>query len=169
MSSNPSSPVRLSRSNLSPLAGPSSPSSFASSTSLTTEPQPPLQPNSPITTTTENISAEKTGAELRLTPIPASEICLNPTLTRHADLWFEDGSVVCRAENTLFRVHMSQLARHSVCFKDMFSMPQPQLRLGCDDTSLEKTPLILHDTAEDVGNLFTALYDGPYVMSAYCS
>jgi hypothetical protein len=96
-------------------------------------------------------------------------------LERHSDLWFDDGSVICQAENTLFKVHMSQLARHSVCFRDMFSLPQPVSR-RCSSTDLASTcitgnsqqsyriPVIqLHDSAEDVGNLLTALYDGPCV------
>jgi hypothetical protein len=96
-------------------------------------------------------------------------------LERHSDLWFDDGSVICQAEDTLFKVHMSQLARHSVCFRDMFSLPQPVSR-PCSSTDLASTctvgnphqsrriPVIqLHDTAEDVGNLLTALYDGPCV------
>jgi hypothetical protein len=95
-------------------------------------------------------------------------------LERHSDLWFDDGSVICQAENTLFKVHMSQLARHSVCFRDMFSLPQP-VPTCCSSSDLSyactggpqpshKTPVIqLHDTAEDVGNLLTALYDGPCV------
>lgn len=91
-------------------------------------------------------------------------------LVRHSDLWFEDGSVVCRAENTLFKVHMSQLARHSVLFRDMFSLPQPDSRSHSDLTIRNemRTPVVyLHDTAEDVGNLLTALYDGPYVCVSY--
>ncbi|KAG5653415.1 hypothetical protein H0H81_000702 [Sphagnurus paluster] len=90
----------------------------------------------------------------------------------HADLWFKDGSVICRAEKTLFKVHMSVLARHSVFFKDMFSIPQPKSESSawCDNTSKDMfrgvhtdgVPVIeLYDTAEDVGNLLTALYDGP--------
>ncbi|KAF9077919.1 hypothetical protein BDP27DRAFT_1207497 [Rhodocollybia butyracea] len=91
-------------------------------------------------------------------------------LHRHPDLWFDDGSVVCRAENTLFRVHISQLSRHSLCFRDMFSIGNHydsvlgssiHSKDGVND--FESCPLIeLHDTAEDVGNLFAALYDGPH-------
>lgn len=92
-------------------------------------------------------------------------------LVPHADLWFEDGSLICQAENILFRVHRSILARHSVCFQNMFSMPQSTTDSGFPDVTFkgtdgERTPVIfLHDTAEDVGNLLTALYDidGPYV------
>jgi hypothetical protein len=98
-------------------------------------------------------------------------------LRRHSDLWFYDGSLVCRAENTLFRVHMSLLARHSVCFGDMLAMPQPNEELDemtGFDLSKEKgwketgcigkarIPIIvMHDSAEDVGNLLKALIDGP--------
>jgi hypothetical protein len=99
---------------------------------------------------------------------------------RHPDLWFEDGSVVLCAEGTLFRVHMSLLSRHSVCFRDMFAIPQPSRNPGittqCVQTKLgpadarddhlreyDGCPVVhLHDIAEDVGNLLTALYDGPY-------
>jgi len=91
---------------------------------------------------------------------------------KHSDLWFADGSVICRAENVLFCVHMSQLARQSLVFHDMFMLPQPDVS---QDTSMllrEETPqtktitgvlpmVYLYDAAEDVANLFTALYDGP--------
>jgi hypothetical protein len=92
---------------------------------------------------------------------------------RHADLWFLDGSVVLKAENTLFRVHISQLSRHSAFFRDLFSLPQPpncrppmtnSSKCVLDGTHLDGCSVVyLHDTAEDVGNLLTALYDGPYV------
>ncbi|KAG9223994.1 hypothetical protein CCMSSC00406_0004390 [Pleurotus cornucopiae] len=103
-------------------------------------------------------------------------------LKRHPDLWFPDGSVICRAENLLFRVHMYQLARRSVCFKDMFAVPQPRSphkagkakameNLNCvqsPDASDELLhditdcpTLCLQDRADDVANLFAALYDGP--------
>lgn len=98
-------------------------------------------------------------------------------LKRHPDLWFKDGSVVCRAENVLFRVHMSQLSRHSECFRDMFSLasspaevhqdiPAGATHPDSDDLDiLENCPIIfLQDKANDVGNLFTALYDGPYAL-----
>ncbi|EGO20518.1 hypothetical protein SERLADRAFT_476777 [Serpula lacrymans var. lacrymans S7.9] len=105
--------------------------------------------------------------------------------TKHDDLWFCDGSVVLRAENTIFRVHKSQLSRHSAFFHDLFSLPQPhheksneQSRAIIDRNSsssrssavlevdseneIEGCPVIyLHDSAEDVENLLTALYDGP--------
>ncbi|KAF9054388.1 hypothetical protein BJ165DRAFT_1337240 [Panaeolus papilionaceus] len=92
---------------------------------------------------------------------------------RHPDLWFEDGSVICRAENTLFCVHMSQLARHSLCFHDMFMLPQPESAGKLESsltihssqgphTETRKIPVVyLYDSAEDVANLLTALYDGP--------
>jgi len=86
---------------------------------------------------------------------------------RHSDLWFDDGSVICRAENTLFCVHMSQLARHSLVFHDMFMLPQPEASrlessMLVDSSTAKRVPVVyLYDKAEDVGNLLTALYDGP--------
>ena len=103
---------------------------------------------------------------------------------RHPDLWFEDGSVVLCAEDTLFRVHMTLLSRHSVCFRDMFTIARPRSQcaqtvsgLGAehgqgDDDELKEhdgCPVVhLHDVAEDVGNLLTALYDGPCVIFTFC-
>ncbi|KAG2125023.1 hypothetical protein DEU56DRAFT_873160 [Suillus clintonianus] len=99
--------------------------------------------------------------------------------SKHTDLWFSDGSIVLRAENTLFRVHKSQLARHSAFFRDLFSLPQPSAGSATSSSSTvvgnrkpalqidttnetEGCPVLrLYDTAEDVENLITALYDGP--------
>jgi len=86
-------------------------------------------------------------------------------LVKHVDLWFSDGSVVLQAESTLFRVHKSQLARRSVVFSDMFTLPQPVVTTShatFADESYEGCPVVrLHDLAEDVANLLLALYDGP--------
>ncbi|KAJ7720587.1 hypothetical protein DFH07DRAFT_858493 [Mycena maculata] len=94
-------------------------------------------------------------------------------LERHADLWFKDGSVICQAERTLFRVHISQLSRHSALFRTIFTLPQPSRPRSLSSfDSLEDTQVILdecencpvvflHDTAEDVANFLAALYDGP--------
>lgn len=94
-------------------------------------------------------------------------------LTRHSDLWFEDGSIVCRAEHVLFRVHMSQLSRHSECFRDMFALSSSShtaVQVPSDDPTVEAVdhnildscPIIfLQDKARDVASLLTALYDGP--------
>ncbi|KAF7356646.1 BTB domain-containing protein [Mycena venus] len=96
-------------------------------------------------------------------------------LHRHADLWFKDGSVICQAERTLFRVHISQLSRHSALFRDIFTLPQPSRPRSwslssldtVDDTRImleecENCPaVVLQDKADDVANFLAALYDGP--------
>jgi len=123
-------------------------------------------------------SETKSGAQAVSSPERSSSV----ELQRHGDLWFKDGSVVLRAENMLFLVHMSQLARHSVCFSDMFSMPQPKRdasmtgaspsKIKMDDSTefdraflddcKDCSVVYLHDTAEDLANLLAALYDGPH-------
>ncbi|KAJ7043554.1 hypothetical protein C8F04DRAFT_1072491 [Mycena alexandri] len=96
-------------------------------------------------------------------------------LQPHADLWFKDGSVICQAERTLFRVHISQLSRHSALFRDIFQLPQPARSRSrslssvdtLDDTravleECENCPVVfLHDGADDVAHFLVALYDGP--------
>jgi hypothetical protein len=125
--------------------------------------------------------------ETRLTELAydpqSKDACGHPTIIdaetgvavqRHEDLWFDDGSVICRAENTIFCVHMSQLARHSLVFHDMVMLSNPEMsRLdstmlvqdGGKASASRQVPVVyMYDSAEDVGNLLTALYDGPYVL-----
>jgi len=99
-------------------------------------------------------------------PSPPPEL---PGLTKHADLWFCDGSVILQAESTLFRVHKSQLSRRSFVFSDMFALAQPPVittHATLADETYEGCPVVkLYDSAEDVANLLLALYDGPFVPS----
>lgn len=85
------------------------------------------------------------------------------TYTRHPDLWFNDGSVILKAETVLFRVHMSILSRHSVFFKDMFTLPQPpeSSSTQAQDEIVEGCPVVsLQDSPDDLASLLVALYDG---------
>ena len=103
-------------------------------------------------------------------PVPMSvakaEANEDESILRHPDLWFSDGSIVLKAESTIFRVHISQLARRSLFFRDLFSLPQPASDpVGLDGTFDGYPLLVLHDSAEDLCNLLKALYDGgPYVI-----
>ncbi|KAJ7106067.1 hypothetical protein C8R43DRAFT_906353 [Mycena crocata] len=75
-----------------------------------------------------------------------------------SDIWYTDGSVVFQAQNTQFRVHWGVLTQHSSFFRDMQGLPQP-----ADQPSIDGCPVVeLHDSADDVKYLFTALYT-PFV------
>src|SRR6266478_3590460 len=111
---------------------------------------------------------EDSPPEIPATSIPSeSTPPESPTLTKHADLWFCDGSVILQAESTLFRVHKSQLSRRSTVFSDMFTLAQPPVmstHATLADETYEGCPVVkLYDSAEDVANLLLALYDGPFV------
>lgn len=86
---------------------------------------------------------------------------------RHDDMWLSDGSVVLVAENTMFKVHKSQLSRHSVVFRDMFAMPQAAIDTSFNANGLTKETfdgcdvVYVHDSAQDLESLLRALYDGP--------
>lgn len=111
---------------------------------------------------------EHSPPEIAATSIPSPPPEL-PGLTKHADLWFCDGSVILQAESTLFRVHKSQLSRRSIVFSDMFALAQPPVittHATLADETYEGCPVVkLYDSAEDVANLLLALYDGPFVPS----
>jgi len=81
-------------------------------------------------------------------------------LTRHPDLWFNDGSIVLSVQTTLFRVHRSILSAHCTVFADMFNIPQP-----ADQSSIEGCPIVhLPDSAQAFACLLKALYDPLYAM-----
>ena len=74
---------------------------------------------------------------------------------RSSDLWYLDGSVVLRADHTLFRVYSGILSQASSVFKDMFTMPQPE-----DCESYEGCPLVhLPDAASDLYPFLKAMHD----------
>ena len=87
------------------------------------------------------------------------------TPKRHSDFWFSDGSVVLLAHDTLFRVHKTFLSRHSLVFRDMFTLPQPSTSASTivsSEDEIDGCPVVdLHDSPNDVSSLLYALYDGP--------
>lgn len=123
---------------------------------------PPIPSQSEHSPASEPTSGECNGGATFM-PEPPPD-----TRSKHADLWFCDGSVILQAEATLFRVHMSQLSRRSTVFSDMFTLPQPPVmttHATLADETYEGCPVVkLHDSADDVENLLLALYDGPFVL-----
>jgi hypothetical protein len=73
-------------------------------------------------------------------------------LQRHPSLWFQDGSIILQAKDTIFRVHRSVLEAHSKTFLDLFPLQDiPQIE-GCAVITLQECP-------SDIANLLKVLYD----------
>jgi hypothetical protein len=88
----------------------------------------------------------------------------SPPVHECEDLWFHDGSIVIRAESTLFRVYSGVLASASPIFKDMFGVPQPQSLETYDGVPL----ILLPDRAFDVTQFLKALlYPGCVTLSFF--
>jgi hypothetical protein len=76
---------------------------------------------------------------------------------RSPDVWYDDGTLVIRAENTLFRVSRGILASQSDVFKDMVSVPQPP---STDAETFEGCAVVyVHDTAEDMERFLRTILD----------
>ncbi|THH03472.1 hypothetical protein EW145_g6228 [Phellinidium pouzarii] len=102
---------------------------------------------------------------------------------QHPEVWFCDGSIVLVVRDTMFLVHKTILARHSIIFRDMFSLPQPLSGEDClppspskpegcdeDETIFDGYPVVhLYDSPEDMASLLYALYDGPCVSCSMLS
>ncbi|KAH9856712.1 hypothetical protein C2E23DRAFT_689331, partial [Lenzites betulinus] len=82
--------------------------------------------------------------------------------TPHADYYFEDGNLIVLVENTLFKLFRSTFTRHSVVFRDLFSLPtgqDGQKAEGQDDTN----PLTFSGiSATDFERLLWVLYPPNY-------
>jgi hypothetical protein len=120
---------------------------------------PPRSPSPSSSTSTSSSLTQSPVRPVSELDTPAPDAGLSPQVTRHPDLWFRDGSVVLHAGDILFRVHISQLSRHSLFFRDMFSLPQPEETVFNENSECPVLPL--SDSPVDVANLLKALYDGP--------
>ncbi|KAF8578662.1 hypothetical protein K439DRAFT_1416998 [Ramaria rubella] len=69
---------------------------------------------------------------------------------------FDDGNIVLVAEGLTFRVHRSQMARHSPVFQDIFALPTTSATKDICDECLMVT---LSDKADDITKLPRILYD----------
>lgn len=80
-------------------------------------------------------------------------------ITKHPDLWFEDGNIVLVAENTGFRVYRGLLVTHSGIFRDMFLLPQPAAN---PDNTFEGCSIVnlADDSAEEVAALLNIVCNG---------
>jgi len=145
---------------MSPLAKPD----VTLSVSVASGSQPPSL-KSPVQTRQANFRYVRSGTSTVILDLETGQ-----ELHRHADLWLKDGSVICQAERTLFRVHVSQLSRHSALFRDIFTLPQPSRPRSRSLSSFDSVVLeecenlptvLLQDKADDVANFLAALYDGP--------
>ncbi|KAJ7710425.1 hypothetical protein B0H17DRAFT_1190165 [Mycena rosella] len=85
-------------------------------------------------------------------------------LSRGQDLWFSDGSLVVRAEDTIFRVSGAVLAARSSVFQDMLSFPQPSAGQSPIE-SIEGMPIVvLYDRAAEVEPFLRAIFDSSSFM-----
>lgn len=77
-------------------------------------------------------------------------------LKRDTEVWFDDGNVVVVADRTAFKVHRGVLSLHSEVFRDMFSIPPPEV-----DEALEGCPIVrVSDPASNIRQLLSILYKG---------
>ncbi|KAJ7232025.1 hypothetical protein B0H12DRAFT_1029158 [Mycena haematopus] len=80
------------------------------------------------------------------------------TPTRVERLWFEDGSLVVQAEQSLFRVIRTVLAACSPVFNVMLAFTPPP-----DAETLDGCPLVrLPDSAQDVTCFLRAIFDSSF-------
>lgn len=82
-------------------------------------------------------------------------------LERSTDVWFDDGTCVLQAENTVFKVYFGLLAKYSVYFQTIVSLPQPDANSEEPQPMYENCPLIvlLGDSAVDAKWFLKALTD----------
>jgi hypothetical protein len=76
--------------------------------------------------------------------------------TRVKDLWFDDGNLILKAENSLFRIYGGFLAARSSVFRDMLSFPPPKE----GNAALEGCPVVfVYDAPDDLAHFLRAIFD----------
>ncbi|KAJ7624452.1 hypothetical protein FB45DRAFT_1086079, partial [Roridomyces roridus] len=80
---------------------------------------------------------------------------------RSPDVWFDDGTIILQAENTLFRAYRGVLAAQSSIFRDTFSIPQPEEQETFDGCLVVK----VHDSAPDFRLFLLATHDAGYLTT----
>lgn len=75
---------------------------------------------------------------------------------RDEEFWFEDGTIVLVAGDIEFKVYARPLVRHSLVFKDMLSLPQPE---ATDASNALAPPPAVHlsDSPGDLRYVFEVL------------
>ncbi|KAH7101758.1 hypothetical protein BKA62DRAFT_164997 [Auriculariales sp. MPI-PUGE-AT-0066] len=77
-------------------------------------------------------------------------------MSRHSDLWYEDGTLVLQANESMFKVHRSILTRHSEFFSDMLQIAQ-----SAGDEGTDARPLVVpYVDGETMAELLHIIY-GP--------
>lgn len=76
--------------------------------------------------------------------------------TRVKGLWFDDGNLILKAQNTLFRIYGGFLAARSSVFYDMLSFPPPKE----GNATLEGCPVVfVYDSPDDLTHFLRAIFD----------
>ncbi|KIM40987.1 hypothetical protein M413DRAFT_28087 [Hebeloma cylindrosporum] len=77
---------------------------------------------------------------------------------RDEEFWFKKGDCVVIVENTMLKIHLSDLERDGSVFADMFSLPNGD---DSPNTTTEADPLILPDKLHEFRALCWMLYASP--------
>ncbi|KAF9535840.1 hypothetical protein CPB83DRAFT_842433 [Crepidotus variabilis] len=81
--------------------------------------------------------------------------------TRADDLWFYDGNLTLKAENTLFRIYGGFLAARSSVFRDMLEFPPPE----DGNETLDGSHIVtVYDSAKDLSYFLKAIFDSSFFM-----
>ncbi|KAG8946416.1 hypothetical protein FRC04_011862 [Tulasnella sp. 424] len=91
-----------------------------------------------------------------------SEIGSPTPPTRHEEFYYEDGNICLQAENTIFRLLKSQLARQSDMFTDMFFVGGEQQGILVEGEVYDGVPLVrVEERAEDWTIVCQLLWNPP--------
>ncbi|KAI9056898.1 LETM1-domain-containing protein, partial [Trametes sanguinea] len=86
-------------------------------------------------------------------PSDLATVSISGTVKRDPDLWFDDGNIVLLCRDVAFRVYRGLLTRHSVIFRDLFSMAQPST-----SETMESCPVVhISDPPDDLRHLLKVM------------
>ena len=86
---------------------------------------------------------------------PVDKIAGGPQAKRHDKYWLDDGSMILRSQDILYKVHRTLLHRHSNLFRALSSCGHAQIIDGVEVTTI---PEELNVNSADVEALLEHLY-----------
>lgn len=70
----------------------------------------------------------QTREEAGLAAMDSEDMSKGPAskLRRSSEFWYQDGTIIFVAQDTAFRIYRGLLAQHSIVFRGLFMVPQPE-------------------------------------------
>lgn len=109
---------------------------FGSAVASNSTPQATGRSSAPDVPPIDSTPLSKSELESGSRSVPVEELPLYHKCSRHPTLWYSEGSIVVKVDNTLYRLFRTYLTRHSELFADALAKPVVSSEAQSDATNV---------------------------------